>query len=137
MNNYYPKKYNYHKYTNYKQYAYNLPEHSNKPFSESLTQLIRGSGITDLELCKAMRVSNTTIANYRKGKPGHKPKKEFIQRLADFFDIKPSYFWEYRKFLLEEYLEKNPEMLDVFLDISTTPRRILDEYRRHKEISFQ
>jgi transcriptional regulator with XRE-family HTH domain len=136
MNNYKPKYYNYNRMTKYSAGVYKLPEHSNKPFSDSLTALVNASGITDKELCRAMRVSPTTIGNYRKGARNH-PKKEFMIRLADFFDIKPSYFWEYRKLLLEDSLKLNPEMLDVHLDISTAPQRVLQEYRRAKELSYQ
>jgi len=139
MNNYKPKHYNYNRMTKYSANAYELPEHSNKLFNESLTALINASGITDKELCRAMHVSNTTIGNYRKGSRGIKkiPRKEFMQRLSDFFDIKPSYFWEYRKLLLDESLYLNPNMLDVHLDISTAPIRVLQEYRKAKELSYQ
>ena len=136
MNNYKPKYYNYNRVTKHSANAFALPEHSNKLFKDSLTALVGASGITDKELCKAMHVSNTTIGNYRKGSRTN-PKKDFMLRLSDFFDVKPSYFWEYRKLLLDEFLKLNPEMLDVHLDISTAPGRVMEEYRRAKYLSYQ
>ncbi len=136
MNNYKPKYYNYNRVTKHSANSYDLPEHSNKLFKDSLTMLINAGGITDKELCKAMHVSNTTIGNYRKGARAN-PKKNFMIRLADFFDVKPSYFWEYRKLLLDEFLQLNPEMLDVHLDISTAPKRVMEEYRKAKFLSYQ
>ncbi len=138
MNHYKPKYYNYNRITKYSANVYKLPEHSNKLFKDSLTALMKASGITDKELCRALRVSNTTIGNYRKGRDGYtNPKKIFMIKIADFLDIKSSYFWEYRKLLLDEYLKLNPEMLDVHLDISTAPKRVLEEYRRAKYLSYQ
>lgn len=132
---YTPKYFNYHKMTKDAMEAHELHEHSNKLFAESLTELINASGVTDMELCRGMRVSNTTIGNYRRGARNH-PSKDFMIKLSDKFDVRPSYFWEYRKLVLDEYLELNPDMLDVFLDLSTTPKRIIEEYRQAKYLSY-
>lgn len=76
--------------------------------------------------------SKALLLGYYKGSP----IIEFMLKISQVMDIKPSYFWEYRKSLLDEYLELNPDMLDVFLDLSTTPKRILEEYRQAKYMSY-
>ena len=103
--------------------TYKIPEHSLEDFGESLNKIIKASSITQQELSKAMKISNTTIHNYMMGYRRN-PTKEFMIRLADYFDIKPSYFREYRIRLLMDRFEMFPELIDIFLDLATNPQRI-------------
>ena len=103
--------------------VYKIPEHSLESFEDSLTKIIKASGITQQELSKAMKISNTTIHNYLMGYRRN-PTKEFMIKMADYFDIKPSYFREYRIRLLMDRFEMFPELIDIFLDLSTNPQRI-------------
>lgn len=112
--------------------VYNIPEHSLEAFDVSLDKIIKASGITHQILAKAMKVSNTTIHNYVYGYR-RDPKKDFMIRIADFFDIKPSYFREYRINLLIEKFEIFPEIIDIFLDLSVNPGRIKKVIKEYEE----
>ena len=103
--------------------VYKIPEHSLESFEVSLNKIIKASSITQQELSKAMKISNTTIHNYLMGYRRN-PTKEFMIKMADYFDIKPSYFREYRIRLLMDRFEMFPELIDIFLDLSTNPQRI-------------
>jgi len=103
--------------------VYKIPEHSLESFEVSLTKIIKASSITQQELGKAMKITNTTIHNYMMGYRKN-PTKDFMIRMADYFDIKPSYFREYRIRLLMDRFEMFPELIDIFLDLSTNPQRI-------------
>ena len=67
------------------------------------------------------------------------PTKEFMSKIAEFFDIKPSFFYEYRMIQLMERLEKTPELIDVFLDISSNPGELISAYKNcnpyHEKLS--
>lgn len=117
--------------------AYGIPEHSLEAFEVSLGKIIKASGITHQILAKAMKVSNTTIHNYMEGYRRN-PTKDFMVRIADFFDIKPSYFREYRINLLIEKFEIFPEIVDIFLDLSVNPgriKKIIKEYEQRNRFS--
>jgi len=112
--------------------CYGIPEHSLEAFDESLTKIIKASGITHQILAKAMKTSNTTIHNYTHGYRRN-PEKDFMIRIADFFDIKPSYFREYRINLLIDKFEIFPEIIDIFLDLSVNPGRIKKVIKEYEE----
>lgn len=112
--------------------GYGIPEHSLESFDASLGKIIKASGITHQILAKAMKISNTTIHNYMMGYRRN-PTKDFMIRLADFFDIKPSYFREYRTGLLIEKFEIFPELVDIFLDLSVNPGRIKKVIKEYEE----
>ena len=117
--------------------VFGIPEHSLESFETSLTKIIKASGITHQMLAKAMKVSNTTIHNYMMGYRRN-PKKDFMIKIADFFDIKPSYFREYRINLLIEKFEIFPVLIDIFLDLSIDPQRIkkvIAEYEKRNQFS--
>ena len=108
--------------------AYKIPEHSIEPFSEALGKIIKASGVGQQNLASAMRISNTTIHNYIHGYRLH-PEKDFMIKIADYFDIKPTYFREYRIDILLDRLEVHPEMVDVFLDLASRPQIIIQEWK--------
>lgn len=107
--------------------AYEIPECSNKPFSEAFSEIIKASGVGQQHLASALRVSNTTVFNYTKGYRVN-PEKDFIIKIADYFDVKPSYFREYRIDILLDRLELYPELIDVFLDLASRPKTIIREW---------
>lgn len=115
--------------SNGKQWAYSLPEHSLETFADSLAKVIKASGITQKELSRALRITNTTIGNYCNG-DRRKPKPEFMIDIADYFDIKPSYFLEYRMYQLCKRIENNPELVDVFLDLASQPIRVCSQWKK-------
>jgi transcriptional regulator with XRE-family HTH domain len=123
------KHFNHNRINKTKMWAHGIPEHSLDCFADSLSRIIKASGITQKELSKALRCSNTTIANYCDG-TRRKPEPKFIQEISDFFDVKPSYFREYRMYQLCKRIENNPELIDVFLDIATSPARIINEWNK-------
>src|SRR4030065_1291627 len=90
--------------------SYGIEEHSLEDFGTALGKIIRASNITHQVLAKAIKVSNTTIHNYIKGYRRN-PTKEFIIKIADYFDVKPSYFREYRMFQLYERFDMLPELI--------------------------
>ena len=115
--------------------VYKIPEHSLEDFEGSLNKIIKASSITQQELSKAMKISNTTIHNYLMGYRRN-PTKEFMIRLADYFDVKPSYFREYRMGLLMDRFEMFPELIDIFLDLAINPMRIkkiITEYEKRNQ----
>ena len=111
--------------------AYEIEEHSIKDFGDALLKIIGASGITRQVLAKALKVTNTTIHNYIIGERRN-PTKEFIIKIADYFDLKPSYFREYRMFQLYERFDMFPELIDVFIDLAMNPGRVKEVIRLYK-----
>ena len=109
--------------------GYGIPEHSNESFSKALKRLIGASSITQAELGKALKISGVTVSNYLHGYRVN-PDMEFILRVADFFDVKPSYFREYRIIKLSDKLCEFPELIDVFLDLADDSKRVIMEYKK-------
>jgi len=109
--------------------AYHIPEHCNEPFSKALTKLFRASPITQNELGKALHVSGATVSNYLHGYRLN-PTKEFILEVSELFDIKPSYFREYRIMQLNDKLCEYPELIDCFLDLADDSKRVIKEYKQ-------
>ncbi|MDD5013840.1 MAG: helix-turn-helix transcriptional regulator [Atribacterota bacterium] len=103
--------------------TYEIEEHSLEDFGNALNKIIKASGITHQVLAKALKVSNTTVHNYIMGYRRN-PTKEFIIKIADYFDVKPSYFREYRMFQLYERFDMFPELIDVFIDLAMNPTRV-------------
>ena len=108
--------------------AFGIPERSAEPFSESLGRLIKASGVGQQNLASALKVSNTTIHNYIKGYRLN-PERDFMLKIADYFDVKPTYFREYRTDILLDKLELHPDLIDVFLDLASRPAYILQEWK--------
>ena len=52
------------------------------------------------------------VQNYCKYKPGSIPKKKIIKEFADFFEISPYYFFEYRLIKLLKILDRDRRFLD-------------------------
>lgn len=122
------KHFNFNRLSKTKMQVYQIPEHSIKPISESLPLIIKAAGCTHKELAKALNVSSQTITNYCDGSRRN-PTPEFMIEIADFLNIMPSYFLEYRIHQLEKRFKFNPELVDVFLDLATTPKRIIDAWK--------
>jgi transcriptional regulator with XRE-family HTH domain len=112
--------------------AFEIEEHSLENFGEALLKVIRASGIKHQVLAKAMKVSSTTIHNYII-RERRNPKREFIVKIADYFDIKPSYFKEYRLYQLDDRFDMFPELIDIFIDLSMNPQRIKGIIKAYKE----
>lgn len=117
-----------------KQKIYEIPEHSKELIEQSLRKLMDASGINGVNLAKFLKVSNTTITNYINGYRRN-PDKDFLIRLADYFDVKPSYFIEYRIRILLDRIELFPELLDIFLDLAQEPKLIVDKW--NDEIKYR
>lgn len=109
--------------------AYGIPEHSTESFSKAFKRLVGASSITQAELGKALKISSVTVCNYIHGYRNN-PDMEFILKVADFFDVKPSYFREYRIIKLNDKLCEYPELIDVFLDLADDSKRIIKEYKQ-------
>lgn len=115
--------------------AFGIPEHSSEPLDKSLTQLVQAGGTPYAKLAMEMRVSSTTIYKYMNGytklieiNEDISRKMKFLRKIADYFDIKPSYFREYRIVKLIEKMEENPELIDIFLELSKKAREVIRKY---------
>ena len=123
------KHFNHNRITDKKMWAFAIPEHSLDCFAISLTRIIKASGITQKALAFELKKSNTTIMYYCDG-TRRNPDEKFIHDICDFFDLKPSHFLEYRIMQLNKRIENNPELVDVFLDLATNSKRILQEWNK-------
>jgi len=110
--------------------AYNIPEHSTQHFCDAFQKVFRASGYTQKELARRLRVSSTTVGYWLGGDRQKKPNRQTMIDIADSIDIKPSYFMEYRIMQLEKCFEFNPELVDVFLDLASSPSRIIQEWKK-------
>lgn len=83
--------------------VFELPEQSDEEFKESFRKIIGASGVGEKELTNALHCSTTDLfecwgMQHCPGYEGGKLfKKEFIERIAHFFNISPGYFREYRE----------------------------------------
>jgi len=111
---------------------YGIKEHSRKPFGQALKDLANISGIPQPILGKALKVSATTIHNYFNGYRT-KPDLDFIRRCADFFDVRPSYFREYRIHIVNERLIEFPELIDIIQIALSDPKKLIRDFRDEKE----
>jgi len=111
---------------------FGILEHSRKPFGQALKDLAGISGISQPELGKALHVTATTIHNYFHGYRTN-PDIEFMRRCADFFDVKPSYFKEYRINLINEKLSEFPELIDIIATSLSDPKKLIREYKDEYE----
>ena len=118
-----------HRLNNVSLYIHNIPEHSQDDFDVSLRLLMAAASITQRELSRFLKTSNVTIHNYVTGKRKW-PDIKLMRKIADYFDVKPSYFKEYRIYQLEERLAKHPKLIDIFLDLASNPAKIIEEYER-------
>jgi transcriptional regulator with XRE-family HTH domain len=114
-----------------KTWAYDIPEHSIEPMDKSLKRLLGATGYSYVKLAKRINVANTTIYHYVNGM--RKPDNKIMEDIAKVFDIKPSYFLEYRINEITEYLVKNPELADIFLDIASDPREFVECWNKCRE----
>jgi transcriptional regulator with XRE-family HTH domain len=110
---------------------FKIPEHSNEPLSDSLTALVKACGQPYHELAKNLRVSGTTVHKYMHGMTTlfsiteeDSRKMQFLRKIADYFDVKPTYFREYRIVKLIEKLLDDPEMIDIMLELSKKSRQL-------------
>lgn len=61
-----------------------------KDFGKRLAQLRKERGMTQDDLAASLRVSRSTIGMYEQGR--REPDFEFLDALADFFDVSMAYF---------------------------------------------
>lgn len=108
--------------------SYSIPEHSLEPFAKSFSRLIGACGRLQAEVSKKLNVSPVTVSNYLHGYRKN-PDENFILKVSALFDVKPSYFREYRIMKLNEKLYEYPELIDVFIDLSDDSRRVIREYK--------
>jgi len=84
-----------------------IPPRSDKKFSIAFRKLLNQSSI-DVEMlshlidCEVFKVQGYLTGKYKN------PSKEFIEEIADFFNVDPRYFLEYRKHLGKDYKEDRP-----------------------------
>ncbi|GAH57393.1 unnamed protein product, partial [marine sediment metagenome] len=79
------------------------------------------------------------LANRRRA---NMPKEELIEKIADYFDLPPSYFYEYRLKKFLDYTDNNREFLDHCLrqakrlnkKISDKPEEAIEEFEELEEL---
>lgn len=124
-----------HKVNKVNKWAYDLPEHSLEVFALALHKLMGATNHTQWTLSKALGVSNTTISNYLLGRrdmcagvKATRDKMDFMRMIADELDIRPTYFLEYRIILLYEKVKDYPKLVDIFLDLASDPKKMVEWY---------
>jgi len=113
---------------------YNIDHHSREPFGKALKRLRDITGLTQNELGKLLGITGVTINNYEHGYRKN-PEPDFVVSVATCFDIKPTYFREYRIYKLLQRLNEYPGLIDLFLDIANNPNpnKFLQGYREYKK----
>lgn len=121
---------------NYDKEIFGIPEHSTEALDVSLTALVKAHNAPQQELAKELRVSGTTIHKYMTGavrlfsiEEEDNRKMQFLRKLADYFDIKPTYFREYRIVKLLEILLDKPELIDIFLELAKKSAALIKRYK--------
>lgn len=84
---------------------------------EKFKQLLNEHNTNAYQVSKATGVSSSTLSEWKRGK--YTPKKEKLQRLADYFNVPLSYFYE------DNIGEQNPELIH---EVSAGKGRISDDY---------
>lgn len=112
--------------TKIKQWAFEIPEHSLETYDKALKKLMGATGYTEAKLACRTGLSTTSIYHYLHSL--RKPDNTIMENIAKVFDIKPSYFLEYRINGLVDFLKRTPKLVDIFLDISSDPLPIIEEW---------
>jgi len=100
----------------------NETEQTSEDFPEAYRELLGKSGISQRSFADKLKridpekkgLRDSYLSNLGTGK--QRPTKGNIELIAKGFDINPIYFKEYRDYLAEEELEKNPKLADAILD---------------------
>lgn len=101
-----------------------------KPIGKAIKRLLIKNNFSYQDLANKSGVSKPYIAEIIS--KNIVPSKEKIENIAKAFNINPFYFKEYRLIKLDEYIDKNPNILiydnekDLisFIDVATTMKKV-------------
>ena len=114
-----------------KAYVFEIPEHSLETLDKALKKLMGATGYTEGKLSQRVGLSTTAIYHYLHAL--RKPDNNIMEKIAKTFDVKPSYFLEYRLNELCDYCKRQPKLVDIFLDIASDPDRIIAEWELEEQ----
>jgi transcriptional regulator with XRE-family HTH domain len=84
---------------------------SDRPFGETITELMREQGVTYRGLAERTRLSAGYLNHIVHGNRPV-PSNEVIQTLASALEVEPEHFREYRIRVITDRLEEMPELVD-------------------------
>ena len=83
-----------------------------KFFGQAVDDLRIESNLSYDRFSLAVQIANSYLYYIINRRHKTAPKDEIIKKIATFFHLEPEYFFEYRLRKHNEYLEKNPKLLD-------------------------
>ena len=92
---------------------------------------IENSNISYGKISLSTGILESTINALVNRKRANPPSNVVIKKIADFFKVKPQYFYEYRLRQLLEYIDNNREFLDYCLKQSKN--YLLKKNTNHKK----
>lgn len=101
-------------------------------FTEKILQIMDERGITAYEICKKLKISNTTFSSWKKGsKPSIDKAVEILRYLQlsadEIFELKSEEFTEHEHNVITSYRAANPgiqDAVDKLLDVKNEQERL-------------
>ncbi len=110
-------------------------------FGVAMDELRKKSGVSFDTMSFKIGIAQSYLWGLANRRRANMPKEELIGKIADYFDLSPSYFYEYRLRKLLDFIDNNREFLDHCLrqakrltkKISDKPEEVLEDFEKIEE----
>ncbi len=110
-------------------------------FGVAMDELRKKNGVSFDTMSFKIGIAQSYLWGLANRRRANMPKDELIEKIADYFSLPPSYFYEYRLKNLLKFIDNNREYLDHCLrqakrlskKISDKPEEALEEFEKIEE----
>ncbi|MBA7519125.1 hypothetical protein ES705_11199 [subsurface metagenome] len=110
-------------------------------FGVAMDELRKKSGVSFDTMSFKIGIAQSYLWGLANRRRANMPKEELIKKIADYFDLPPSYFYEHRLKNLLNFIDNNREYLDHCLrqakrltkKISDKPEEVLEDFEKIEE----
>ena len=86
-------------------------------------ELLRVKGVSTYKVSKATGIASATFTDWKKGT--YEPKKEKIEKIAEYFDVPLSYFYETGE---DETTSDEKQLLSLYRELNDEGKELLIDY---------
>ncbi len=110
-------------------------------FGVAMDELRKKNGVSFDTMSFKIGIAQSYLWGLANRRRANMPKDELIEKIADYFHLSPSYFYEYRLKNLLKFINNNREYLDHCLrqakrltkKISDKPEEVLEDFEKIEE----
>jgi len=110
-------------------------------FGVAMDELRKKAGVSFDTMSFKIGIAQSYLWGLANRRRANMPKEELIEKIADYFDLPPAYFYEYRLKKFLDYLDDNREYLDHCLrqakrinrKVSAKPEKTIEEFEELEE----